>query len=35
MQYLKTSLNKKKSNIERYYFFCYSKRGDNYANNRK
>ena len=35
MLYLKTSLSKNKSNIERYYFFCYSKSGDNYADNRK
>lgn len=35
MPYSKTSLSKRKSNIERYYFFCYPIRGDNYADNRK
>lgn len=29
MLYSKTSLSKRKSNIERYYFFCYSNGGDN------
>ena len=28
MLYSKTSLSKRKSNIERYYFFCYSRGGD-------